>query len=195
MKAAHYTVLALASALAFTAPAMAQPSTPSATPKVLDVRDMMKEISISALVTAIDPKNRIVTLKGPEGNEFAVMVDPRVKNLAQVKVGDMVDATYIQSVALDFQKGDGIRMASSTTAVDRAQVGQLPGAGAMKQTTMVSNIWAIDQAKGTVMVRGPFGHFTEVKLKDPAMLNGVKVGDQMKLTITQALATSVVKKS
>jgi hypothetical protein len=195
MKAAHYTLLALASALIFTAPAMAQPNTPSAAPKVLDVRDMMKEITISALVTAIDPKNRIVTLKGPEGNEFAVMVDPKVKNLAQVKVGDMVDATYIQSVALDFQPGNGIRMATSTTAVDRAQVGQLPGRAAMKQTTMVSNIWAIDQAKGTVTVRGPFGHFTEVKLKDPAMLNGVKVGDQMKMTITQAIATSVVKKS
>jgi hypothetical protein len=194
MKAAHFTVLALASALTFATPTMAQPNTPSTNPKVLDVRDMMKEITISAQVTAIDPKNRIVTLKGPEGNEFAVVVDPRVKNLAHVKVGDMVDATYIQSVALDFQTGNGIRMATSTTAVDRAQVGQLPGAGAMKQTTMVSNIWAIDQAKGTVMVRGPFGHFTEVKLKDPALLNGVKVGDQMKMTITQALATSVVKK-
>ena len=195
MKAARYTVLALASALAFTVPgALAQPSTPSTTPKVLDVKDLMKEVSISALVTAIDPKNLIVTLKGPEGNEFAVLVDPRVKNLAQVKVGDMVDATYIQSVALDFQTGNGIRMATSTAAVDRAQVGQLPGGAAMRQTTMVSNIWAVNEAKGTVMVRGPFGHFTEVKLKDPAMLNGVKVGDQMKMTITQALATSVVRK-
>jgi len=195
MKSTHYALLALASAaLAFTAPAMAQPNTPSANPKVLDVRDMMKEVSISALVTAIDPKNRIVTLKGPEGNEFAVMVDPKVKNLHLVKVGDMVDATYIQSVALDFQKGDGIRMATQTSAVDRAQVGQLPGGAAMKQTTLLSNIWAIDQAKGTVMVRGPFGHFTEVKLKDPSMLSNVKVGDQMKMTITQAIATSVVRK-
>ncbi len=57
----------------------------------------------------------------------------------------MVDATYIQSVALDFQTGNGIRMATSTAAVDRAQVGQLPGGAAMKQTTLVSNIWAIDQ--------------------------------------------------
>lgn len=195
MKTTRYAALALASALAFTAPAMAQPNTPSANPHVLDIQDMMKGINISALVTAIDPKNRIVTLKGPEGNEFAVMVDARVKNLAQVKVGDMVDVTYIQSVALDFQKGDGIRMATQTRAVDRAQAGQLPGGAAMKQTTMVSNIWAVNEAKGTVLVRGPFGHFTEVKLKDPAMLSGVKVGDQMKMTITQAIATSVVRKS
>ncbi|MDM0109808.1 hypothetical protein QTH97_33165 [Variovorax sp. J22R24] len=194
MKSTHYAILALTSALAFTAPALAQPNTPSANPTVLDLREMMKEVTISAQVTAIDPKNRIATLKGPEGNEFAVLVDQRVKNFAQVKVGDMVEATYIQAVALDFQKGDGIRMATQTRAMDRAQAGQLPGGAAMKQTTLVSNIWAIDQAKGTVMVRGPFGHFTEVKVKDPAMLGGVKVGDQMKMTITQAIATSVVRK-
>jgi hypothetical protein len=194
MKATHCALLVLASALAFTAPAMAQKNTPSEKPHVLDVRDMMKEVTVSAQVTAIDQKNRIVTIKGPEGNEFAVSVDQRVKNLGQVKVGDMVDVTYIQSVALDFQKGDGIRMATQTVAADRAAVGQLPGGAAMKQTTMVSNIWAVDQAKGTVMVRGPFGHFTEVKLKDPSMLNGVKVGDQMKMTITQALATAVQRK-
>jgi hypothetical protein len=194
MKTTRYAALALVSALAVTAPAMAQPNTPSANPKMLDLQEMMRGVNISAQVTAIDAKNRIVTLKGPEGNEFAVMVDPRVKNLAQVKVGDMVDVTYIQSVALDFQKGDGIRMATQTRAFDNAQGGQLPGGTAMKQTTMVSNIWAVNEAKGTVMVRGPFGHFTEVKLKDPAMLSGVKVGDQMKMTITQALATSVVRK-
>jgi hypothetical protein len=194
MKTTHCAMLVLASAMAFTAPAMAQKNTPSDKPHVLDVRDMMKEVTISAQVTAIDQKNRIVTIKGPEGNEFAVMVDQRVRNLGQVKVGDMVDITYIQSVALDFQKGDGIRMATQTVAADRSAVGQLPGGAAMKQTTMVSNIWAVDQAKGTVMVRGPFGHFTEVKLKDPSMLNGVKVGDQMKMTITQALATAVQRK-
>ena len=37
-------------------------------------------------------------------------------------------------------------------------------------------------------VRGPYGHFTEVRLKYPALLSGVQVGGQMKLTYTQALA-------
>jgi hypothetical protein len=40
-------------------------------------------------------------------------------------------------------------------------------------------------------VRGPYGHFAELKLKDPGMLTGVKVGDQMKVTFTQAVAIGI----
>src|SRR4030095_16260881 len=193
MKSSHSALVAIAAALAFTAPAIAQK--PATKPMQMDAESMMKAVTISATVTAIDMKNRMVTLKGPEGNEFAVLVDPAVKNLAQVRVGDTVDATYIQSVALDFQKGDGIRMAMTTDAAASARAGQKPGAAALTQVTLVTNIWALDAAKGTVVVRGPYGHFTEVKLKDPALLNGVKVGDQMKMTFTQAVATAVVKKT
>jgi hypothetical protein len=39
-----------------------------------------------------------------------------------------------------------------------------------------------------VTVRGSLGHFVAVKLK---LLDGVKVGDQMKLTFTQAVAVAV----
>ncbi len=39
-----------------------------------------------------------------------------------------------------------------------------------------------------MLVRGPCGHFTEVFLKDPTLLSGVKVGDQMQITCTQAVA-------
>jgi hypothetical protein len=195
MKAIHTTVsLALvAAAMSFGAPAMAQqPAKPA---KVLDAASLDKAVVITATVTAIDNKNRIVTLKGPAGNEFAVIVDPSVKNLGQVGVGDMVEATYIQAVALDFQKGDGIRMAMTTDASETAKAGRMPGAAAMTRVTVVTNIWALDPTQGTVIVRGPYGHFTEVKLKDPALLNGVKVGDQMKVSFTQAVATSVIKKS
>ncbi|RZL87383.1 MAG: hypothetical protein EOP82_26705 [Variovorax sp.] len=193
MKTSHFALAAITASFVLMAPAIAQQ--PATKPMVLDVESLMKTATITATVTAVDIKNRMVTLKGPEGNEFAVLVDPAVKNFAQVRVGDTVDATYIQSVALDFQKGDGIRMAMSTDASASAKAGQKPGAAAMRQVTLVTNIWALDQAKGTVLVRGPYGHFTEVKLKDPALLNGVKVGDQMKMTITQAVATAVVKKS
>lgn len=51
----------------------------------------------------------------------------------------------------------------------------------------VPDIWALNAQHGTVLVRGPFGHFAEVHLKDPAMLSGVKVGDQMQVIYTQAV--------
>lgn len=184
------TLAALAASLALAAPVIAQQ--PAAKPaQVKDAAGTMTAVKVTALVTAVDQKNRIVTLKGPEGNEFAVYVDPAVKNLPQVKVGDMVVATYIEAVALEFQKGDGIRMATVLDDSATAKAGKKPGAASLTRVTVVSNIWAVNQAKGTVLVRGPYGHFAEVKLKDPALLSGVKVGDQMKVTFTQAVAIGV----
>lgn len=187
--AAGAAVVALSAAL----PVLAQ-STGTLTKPPMQIKDaegVMDAVRVTALVTAVDQKNRIMTLKGPQGNEFSVLVDPKVKNFAQVKVGDTVVVEYFQSVALDFQKGDGIRMMTVLDDSARAKAGQLPGAAALTRVTVVSNIWAVDQAKGMVTVRGPYGHFAEVKLKDPGMLSGVKVGDQMKVTFTQAVAVAV----
>ena len=183
---------AIALGVAMTGPAHAQTS--AAKPaQVMDVEGMSKLVKVTAIVQAVDQKNRVVTLTGPEGNTFSVHVDPAVKNLPQVKAGDSLVVAYYESLVLDFQKGDGIRMATSWDDSARAKAGKKPGAAALSTVTLVSNIWALNAAKGTVLVRGPFGHLTEVRLKDPAMLSGVKVGDQMKLTFTRAVAVAITK--
>lgn len=196
MKSDYLALSALCAALAFACPTMAQQAQPAHKPmQVMDAASMAKAVTVTATVAAVDMKNRVVTLKGPEGNEFAVAAGSAVKNLGKIQVGDTVDATYMQAVALDFQKGDGIRMSVSTGAADTAGAGNMPGAAALKRTTIVTNIWAMNEAQGTVTVLGPYGQLTEVHLKDPSQLSGVKVGDQMKITYTQAVATAVVKKS
>jgi hypothetical protein len=181
---------AVAVGLALAMPGYAQQPAAKA-PMVKDAEAMMNLVKVTAIVQAVDQKNRIVTLTGPEGNTFAVYVDESVKNLPQVKAGDTLVVAYYEAVAIDFQKGDGIRMATVLDESARAKAGKKPGAAALTKVTVVSNIWAVNQAKGTVLVRGPYGHFAEVKLKDPAMLTGVKVGDQMKVTFTQAVAIGI----
>ena len=161
--------------------------------QVKDIEAVTKVAKVTANVAAVDMKNRIVTLVGPEGNTFSVLAGPQVKNLAQVKVGDELVVEYFESVALDFQKGDGIRMATTFDNAVGAKPGQKPGAVALRTVTLVSNVWSVNQTKSTVLVRGPYGHFSEVKLKDPAMLGGVKVGDQMKITFTEAVAIGITK--
>lgn len=168
--------------------------TPAAKPaQVMDIEGMSKLVKVTAVVQAVDQQNRVVTLTGPEGNTFSVLVDPAVKNLPQVKAGDVLVVAYYESLVLDFQKGDGIRMATTFDDSARAKAGSKPGAAALTKVTLVTNVWALNPAKGLVTVRGPYGHFTEVRLKDPAMLSGVKVGDQMKLTYTQAVAVDIQK--
>jgi hypothetical protein len=45
---------------------------------------------VEATVEAINPTTREVTLKGPEGKVVTVTADSRVRNLANVHVGDKV---------------------------------------------------------------------------------------------------------
>jgi hypothetical protein len=189
MKVGKSLKVAVSLAAAFAlSPAMAQQPAAPAKAMVKDLAATMEAVKVTAVVTAIDAKNRIVTIKGPEGNEFSVLADSSVKNFGQVKVGDNLVVEYIQALALDFQKGDGIRMMTTFDDSAVAKAGQKPGAAALRKVTIVTNIWAVNQAKGTVLVRGPYGHFTEVKLKDPGLLGGVKVGDQMKITYSDAVA-------
>lgn len=60
-------------------------------------------VTISAVIVSIDRAANRVTLRGPEGNFRVVQVrDP--KNLENVQVGDMVYATYTESVGLAVEK-------------------------------------------------------------------------------------------
>ena len=56
-------------------------------------------VTVSAVIVAIDRATNRVTLRGPEGNFQVVEVqDP--KNLENVQVGDMVYATYTESLGI-----------------------------------------------------------------------------------------------
>lgn len=58
-----------------------------------------REITVLADVVAVDPKQSIISLKGPQGN----IVDLKVQNqdhFKVVKVGDQVEAVYAQALAM-----------------------------------------------------------------------------------------------
>lgn len=60
-------------------------------------------IDIVATITNIDDKKPSVTLKGPEGNTLTLAVADK-KNLEGIKVGDQVDLTYTDSLAVAVEK-------------------------------------------------------------------------------------------
>ena len=62
-----------------------------------------REVTVTATLTAIDKKAHTVTIKGPQGGTETIKAkDP--KNLAALKVGDMVDITYAQALAVTLDK-------------------------------------------------------------------------------------------
>ena len=62
-----------------------------------------EKITVTATVTAIDAKAHTVTITGPQGGVETVKArDP--KNLAMIKVGDLVEITYTRALAIALDK-------------------------------------------------------------------------------------------
>jgi hypothetical protein len=62
-----------------------------------------QEVTVTATITAIDKKAQTVTIKGPNGKTETVKAkDP--KNLDLIKVGDLVEITYAQALAVSLDK-------------------------------------------------------------------------------------------
>jgi Cu/Ag efflux protein CusF len=61
-----------------------------------------RRISFTASIESIDLANGTVTLKGPEGNSRTLKAR-NPDNLKKVKVGDLVDITYTESVAVKLE--------------------------------------------------------------------------------------------
>jgi hypothetical protein len=60
-----------------------------------------RTIKISAVVDAIDYKNRYVALRGPKGNTLALPVSPEVQNFDKVRIGDKLTIAYSQALAIE----------------------------------------------------------------------------------------------
>jgi hypothetical protein len=174
---------------AFALPATAQ----QAANPMLDGKVAGEATTITAKVESIDLAHRIVVVRGPMGRSVALQVDQRVKNLAQVKVGDDLVFKYLESVSLELKSGSGGRMETSTsTGPIAAPMGAKPGVAAASRTTMVANVEQVDKVHNVVLLQGPQGRYAEVKVRDPAVMQAIKVGDSVQATYTEAVLLEVV---
>jgi Cu/Ag efflux protein CusF len=180
-------VLTLALAAVLAAPAFAQE-------KPLASQTTISElVSLTGEVVAIDQAGRQVTLRGPLGGEITGRVSDDVKNLAQVKVGDVVVVQYTEALAITLATG-GQPGLTSDAAAARAKAGERPAGVVGETTTLTAKVEAIDLEKHTITFKGPEGNTRLVTVKDPKnydLLKKAKVGDTVNITYTEALAIAV----
>lgn len=152
-----------------------------------------RTVTVRGTVAAVDKEARTVTLKGPKGNTVTLAVqDPQ--KLEAIKVGDPVIARYRESLAIQVRKaGEATPGASAKEAVTSSKPGETPAGAVERQVTVTVTITAIDTKGHTITVKGPQGNVETVKVRDPKNLVGVKVGDLVELTYTQALAIALDK--
>jgi hypothetical protein len=149
-------------------------------------------VTMSATVAAIDQDTREVTLKDADGNEKTIKVGEEVRNLPQVKVGDQVNIAYYESVNVEVLSADQAEpKAAAISAMETAQPGQKPAGSMGAELSVVAIIEAINKEKETVTLKGPEGKMKTVKVRNPANLDKVAVGDRVMITLTQAVAIDV----
>jgi hypothetical protein len=146
--------------------------------------------TVTARVTSINHETREVQIQTKDGQVHKFTADEHVKNLAQVKVGDFITMLYTEALAYEV-KEHGETGATATAAVGKAKPGEKPAGVVAHQVTITVKITAIDTKAPSVTVKGPQGNVETIHVKDPSRLKGVKVGDLVDITYTEALAIKV----
>jgi Cu/Ag efflux protein CusF len=147
----------------------------------------------TATVEKINQKTREVTIKTEDGKLHSFTAGPNVRNLAQVKKGDIITVQYTESLAYEVRKHGGANGVSTATAAARADSGAQPAGAVAQQTTVTVTITAIDKNAPSVTIMGPKGNTKTIAVRDPSKLNGLKVGDLVDITYTEGLAVKVDK--
>jgi hypothetical protein len=153
-------------------------------------QSVMSSETVTATVIDVNQKTREVYVKLDNGEEYSFVAGDKVKNLAQVKKGDIITVVYTEAIAYQV-KEHGTAGMKTTTAVKSAEPGAKPGGVVAQQTTVTVTITAIDPNAPTVTFMGPKGNKETIKVRDPKNLEGVKVGDMVDITYTEALAIKV----
>jgi len=148
-------------------------------------------IKISATITALDRATRAVTLKGPQGNTVTIAAGPEIKNFDALKVGDQVDAQYVEALTLELRKGGSLIVGRTEQAGGaKAAKGAPPGGAVGREVTIVADVVAVDPARRMVTLRGP-NRTVELPIADPEQFQRIAKGDQVEAKYVQALAIAV----
>jgi hypothetical protein len=157
-------------------------------------REETSVVAVEARVKAIDHATRRVTLVDDQGGDATFYADEAVRNLAQVKVGDVVTGQLAESVVLELREPTAEEAAAGATILEvaaSAEPGARPAGVFVRQITAVLVIEGLDKKASTATLIGPAGNAHVVPVRNPAVLDRVAVGDTVVATYTESLALEV----
>ena len=170
---------------------------PAATPASdTPTREDAVAVSVTATIEALDYDTREATLKGPLGNMVTFTVDPSVERLKEFKVGDVVRADYLVSVAFELREPTPEEQKEPFVILDaagKAPKEGAPAAAAARKIKAVCTIEGIDRPTETVTLKGPRGRYATVLVADPASLPKLRIGQSVVVTYTEAVGLSLEK--
>ena len=186
-------IVALGLGLSYDASAQSgQPAETSASAKPETVRSATI-VTVHGKIVAVDRAKKLVTLEGPAGRKVTLKVE-NPYNLKAAKVGEPVVTRFYEVVTIRKKKTDeNVPSASLKEGIATAKPGGVPGAIVEQQVSLLVSVVAIDEPNGTVTVKAPDGTVEKVKARNPKNLKRVKVGDDLVVTLSRAVAISLEK--
>jgi Cu/Ag efflux protein CusF len=151
-----------------------------------------EKITRHGKVISIDAKTRTVVVEGELGRQVSIVAPEDAPNFDKIKVGDPVVATYYESVALAIAPvADAEPGISAAVALATAPPGGTPGAAMAEQIQLRAVVKAVDLETRSVTLDVPEGGERTLKAGAAIDLEKVKVGEQVSVTLTRALAISI----
>jgi hypothetical protein len=148
-------------------------------------------ISKSATITAINHTTRVVTLKDAQGNVEDILCGPDIKRFNELKVGDTVTFSYHAAVAFQIVKPGAKGGAASAAASTVRGEGVQPSAAVTRQQKKTVTVEGIDAAAPSITVKTADGQKITAQVEDKKYLEGLKIGDSVEITFTEAFMVTV----
>jgi Cu/Ag efflux protein CusF len=162
-------------------------------PTAASAQTVAKGDSITATFTiqAIDATARKITLRSEQGEEDTFSVTPEMTRFNELKVGDKVKATYYESMVFQLRKpGEKSIPATADAALSRAKSALPAGTFGVQEKKTVT-VKAVDSATPSITVVTEDGRVVTRKIEDKKNIEGVKPGDRIDITYTQALVMNI----
>jgi hypothetical protein len=175
----------------------AQESSPAATPAQTRPEGVVSAtvVTVHGKIAKVNKASKLVTLEGPEGRKVTLKVE-NPYNLEAAKVGEPFVVRFYEVVTIRKKRpGESVPSASLKDGITTASPGGVPGAVGEQHVSLLVSVGAIDEANGTVTVKGPDGTVETVKARDPKNLKRLKVGDELVVSVSRAIAISLQKES
>jgi hypothetical protein len=171
--------------------AQPQPDAVASSPGAAATGDELHFVSVLTMrgeVAAVDPANRLVTLRDSTGQSSTLEVRSD-KDLDAIKVGDPVVARYFEGAQIGKAKVGGAVPIQTL----KSGLGSQAQEPTEQRHALFASVKAVDRAHQEVTLKGPDSSLETIMVTNPEELGHLKAGDRVSVTLSKGLVLSLEK--
>jgi hypothetical protein len=145
------------------------------------------ESTMTATVDRVERSSRLVTLRGDDNVLRTVAVDPSIRIFDDLHPRDVVKVRYVESVVVQVRPGAPLSDVQDTTEAARKAGKE----DVFQQLKTVVKIERVDPQGLSIEYRTADGRKIVRPVSDKKLLEGVREGDRVEVTLTRERAVSI----